>query len=201
MARNRTNHGTDVEAQIAKMAGLGWTAEHIAKILKSKGVKGVSRATIGRRLRELRGKVRVGRAASSPKSKAKPAATKTRARAAAAEVAEPTSPQPPVTFIDPPDLDIDLSDISDDEIPEGLSLDLLHRLRTKADRAASAALGAKDLATFAAMGRLVTSLSEAIRKATPPEKPDPNDNPDMVAAAKRARELLHRRVDQAVGHE
>jgi hypothetical protein len=41
------------------------------------------------------------------------------------------------------------------------------------------------------MGRLVTALSEAIRKATPPTPPDPNENPDMIVLAESVRKKLH----------
>ena len=183
MARKRTDHGSAVEARIAALAARGGTAETIAKALRTDGVKGVSARTIGRRLRELRGKVRVGR-------------TTTRARAPKVELEPPELPAPAGS---PPTADPPLPS-SPDAIPEGLSLDMLHRLRAKADGAAQHALAQQDLATFAAMGRLVTGLSEAIRKATPPEKPDPEDSPDMIAAATRARETLHKLVDQAVGH-
>lgn len=53
----------------------------------------------------------------------------------------------------------------------------------------------KDLATFAAMGRLVTGLSEAIRKATPPSTTDPNELPDMRSLADEFWAELHRLVD------
>jgi hypothetical protein len=172
MARPRTQLSASTNATIESMAATGGTAETITKALKARGVRGISRATVGRRLRELRGKVRVG-------------------RVGAKQSAPPPPPESETADIDLP--------ASPEEIPDGLSLDVLRALFRKADRAASEALSRKDLATFGAMGRLVTALSEAIRKATPPEKVDPNDHPDMLSAAKRAREKLHRLVDQAVG--
>lgn len=177
MARPRTELGHAIEAKIGAMARAGKTAEEIAAQLKADGAKGVSRATIGRRLRELRGKVRVGRVATKKRS---------------------SSPRPPPSEPQPPSTELELPE-SPDQIPDDLSIDTLKKLFQKANNAADHALGKNDLATFGSMGRLVTALGEAIRKATPPEKPDVNDQPDMIAAAERARKKLHELVDRAVG--
>ena len=185
MPRKRTKQSPKIDARMTALIAAGGTAESIAKALKAAGVKGVSRATIGRRLLEARGKSRVGRVRAAPTTK-KP-------RASAPAASAPTSE-------DEPDVESELPLPRDpSEIPEGLSLDMLHRLLQKADRAASHALAKGDLATFGAMGRLVTSISEAIRKATPPPEADPNESPDMRAAAKRARDTLHRIVSQVIG--
>jgi len=180
MGRKRTDDG---DVQIATLVRAGRSADAIYEALRDAGLK-ISRATVGRRVRELRGKVRVGRVASAPK--------KTKTRTAAPPRVAPPVDEPPVDS--GPDLPGEL-----EEIPEGLSIQTMQRLLVKADRAAQAAHATGDLATFGAMVSRVTNLSEAIRKATPPEPPDPNERPDMIAAAARAREMLHRLVDKVAG--
>ncbi|MCL2777730.1 MAG: hypothetical protein FWD73_06970 [Polyangiaceae bacterium] len=56
MARKRTVYGPDVEAKIRSGLERGQPAEAIAKELTAAGVKGASRATIDRRMREMRGR-------------------------------------------------------------------------------------------------------------------------------------------------
>lgn len=176
MARKPNELGASANAKIKALMQRGGTAESIARELAAAGVKGASRATVGRRMRELRGNVRVGRVR----------ATKKTARAPV----EPDLPVESDTLEDPP------LPTNAEEIPEGLSLALLYRLRAKAEAAGEHALKRKDLATFGAMGRLVTAVSEAIRKATPPAPPDPNEHPDMLALAERVRKDLHELLDK-----
>lgn len=65
----------------------------------------------------------------------------------------------------------------------------------KVERVAEDAQAAKDYAAFnAAMSRLV-ALLEHKRKATPIPKVDPNDNPDMVAAAEKFRKRFSNLLD------
>src|SRR5690349_18801101 len=61
MARKRTELRAATEARIVALMRAGGTAESIAKQLGSKGCK-ASRATIGRRMAELAGKVNGARA-------------------------------------------------------------------------------------------------------------------------------------------
>lgn len=178
MARKPNQLGDEADALIKTHMARGGSAESIAKALERSGVVGASRATVGRRMRELRGKVRAGRVTTKP-----------------ASTPPPLPPEPVVeseALVDPP------LPASAEEIPEGLSLALLYRLRAKAEAAGEEALARKDLATFGAMGRLVTAVSEAIRKATPPTPPDPNEQPDMLALAKQVRERLHELLDKVV---
>ena len=51
-----------------------------------------------------------------------------------------------------------------------------------------------DGAVFARMAKTAESLIAQLRRLTPPEPPDHDNAPDMVAAAKRARELILERV-------
>ena len=44
-------------------------------------------------------------------------------------------------------------------------------------------------------GALILRGLDDRRKATPPERPDPNEAPDMMAAARRARAMLHHLID------
>ncbi len=61
----------------------------------------------------------------------------------------------------------------------------------KVEKVAEDAQASKDYTAFnAAMSRLVTLL-EHKRKATPIPKQDPNDSPDMIAAAEKVRKRFH----------
>jgi hypothetical protein len=85
-----------------------------------------------------------------------------------------------------------------EEIPEGTDLQTLDWWLQLAARKGRAAERTENWPAMAQMGRLSAALFEAKRKATPPEVPDPNEHPDMVAAAKRAREQLHKLVESSV---
>lgn len=61
MARKRNELGASTEARIVALMKAGGTAESIAAQLGAEGVT-ASRATIGRRMQELRGQVNAGRA-------------------------------------------------------------------------------------------------------------------------------------------
>lgn len=101
MARQKTELGAATEKRMKALLARGGTAESITKELRAAGLK-VSRATIGRRMRELRGAVRVGRVAKRPK-----------------EVAPESPPAPPSAGTDIP------LPASPDAIPEGLSVEML----------------------------------------------------------------------------
>lgn len=161
MARKRKN--IDADRLIALMRA-GRTAEQIAGVLAGEGVP-VSRATITRRMRELRGKVNAGRAASRPAPIVAPAA----------------------------------ADDVPDEVPEGTELAIVDKWIPKVEAAAEAAEAEGDLQAFASLTAKLVTLLEHKRKAAPPPKADPNEHPDMVAAAERAREKLHALIDSATG--
>lgn len=162
MARKRTELSADVEARIEALMRSGGTAEGIASQLRAEGVA-LSRATIGRRLRELRG----------------PVATR-----ATTKVAPPSAPdsEPPLPT-------------SPEDIPSDASLPELADLLRRAKVLLAEAEAAKNLPLAGQMIRVCSQLAETIRKATPPERPDPNDSPDMVALGKQVAERLHKMVD------
>jgi hypothetical protein len=74
MARKKNELGDAVSDRILALMQAGGTAESITKQLRAEGVKKISRATIGRRMTELRPKVKKARAAAlakgSPRTKA-----------------------------------------------------------------------------------------------------------------------------------
>ncbi len=172
MPRKKRAFSAKVEAQITTLMGAGGTAAAISKALLASGVKGASPATVGRRMRELRGDVRAVAAGSRAELRAAYAAPEP------ADSPMPTSPE---------------------AIPEGTALSQIERWLKRAEAMGKKAVAKGDLAGMGQMGRLTSALLEAKRKATPPEKDDPKDNPDMAAAAARARALLHKYIDQALG--
>lgn len=159
MARKRTELGPAVETRIVALMRTGKTAEIIAAQLSADGVS-VSRATVGRRMKELSGRV-------------------------VEERAKVHVPAPP-----PPDLPA-----SPEEIPEGASLTQLDGWIRQAESAINTAESEGDLALMGTLLRVAASLAETRRKATPPERQDPNDSPDMIAMAKQVGERLHKMVD------
>lgn len=86
-----------------------------------------------------------------------------------------------------------------DEIPPGTDLTTFDVWLEKAERMAREAERTGNLVELGKAGRLVVMLLDAKRKATPVAAPDLNERPDMVAAARRARETLHKLVESAVG--
>jgi hypothetical protein len=153
MARKRKT--IDGDRIVALMRG-GRTAEKIAEVLAAEGVH-VSRATITRRMRELKGKANAGRAAARV--------------------------TPPAQVDEVPDV-----------VPDGTELAIVDKWIPKVEAAAEAAEAEGDLTAFASLTAKLVTLLEHRRKAAPPPRADPNESPDMVAAAKRAREMLHRLI-------
>lgn len=180
MGRKRSDLGPSVEKRIASLMARGGTAVSISKALAAAGKK-VSTRTIGRRMRELRGDVAPMRVSAS---------TSLRASYAAPEASEPESEASDAPLPAAPE-----------EIPEDTDLRQIERWLQRAEAMARKAVNLGDLAGMGQMGRLTSALLEAKRRATPPEKADPNDHPDMVAAAARAREMLHKMIDRAIGRE
>lgn len=172
MPRTKREFSAKVEAQITALMTAGGTAQAISKVLVAAGVKGASPATVGRRMRELRTGPPAPRAGSRAELRAAYAAPD------AGDSPMPTSPE---------------------AIPEGTALSQIERWLKRAEAMGKKAVAKGDLAGMGQMGRLTSALLEAKRKATPPEKDDPKDNPDMASAAARARSLLHKYIDQALG--
>lgn len=87
---------------------------------------------------------------------------------------------------------------SPDDIPSDASLPELADLLRRAKALLGEAEAAKNLPLAGQMIRVIASLAETIRKATPPERPDPNDSPDMVSMGRLVAERLHKMVDLVV---
>ncbi len=155
MPRKQTKFSTQVLERMREGQRCGKSAGEIAAELKAAGVKGASKATVFRRLRDLQ------RAAVTP----------------------PELPGSP------------------DEIPEGADVETLDHWIAVAKTMGEQAQRDKNIAAIGAMGRLVATLLEHRRKAAPKHVDDPNDSLDMIAAAKKAREILHRYVARAVGRD
>ncbi len=170
MARKRIDFGSDVDAQIRALTAKGGTAMSISAALTQAGVRGASSATIGRRMRELRGTIGPPQARASKRS------------------ATPAPDSDPAPLPSKPE-----------EIPEDATPTQLDRWIAQAESAVNEAESAGNLPLMGQMLRVASQLAETRRKATPPDPPDPNANPDMVAAAKRARTALHKLIDSAVG--
>jgi hypothetical protein len=127
----------------------------------------MSRATLARRMREKRGAVGPPQV-QGPRAKPKPA-----------DLAVSGDPLPE----DP------------DEIPEAATVPELTQLLARCNEALRKAEVAGNLPLVGQMIRVAASLAETIRKATPPERADPNEHPDMVDMGKRVAERLHKMVD------
>lgn len=84
---------------------------------------------------------------------------------------------------------------SPEDIPDDASLPELADLLRRAKLLLAAAEAEKNLPLAGQMIRVCSQLAETIRKATPPERPDPNDSPDMVALGKQVAARLHKMVD------
>lgn len=169
MGRKRIELGPDANAQIVAGMVRGASADELALQFK------VSRPTMQRRMRELRGKVPEAREKAVAQKMVTPS---TLSRAAA------TAP----TDDDASDVEA-FGDATLKQIDEWLAV-----AKRKAEEAA-ATQNAEEHATYM---RMVIALLEARRKATPPPKIDPNESPDMIELAKQAREKLHKLADALV---
>lgn len=83
---------------------------------------------------------------------------------------------------------------SEDDIPTRL-----RRVLASLERAALQAEQDKDVARIVASQRAITQAAALLAKATPPPPIDVDARPDMVAAAKRAREHIHAAFDRLLG--
>lgn len=175
MGRNRIDHGSDGQARIAMLVAAGHGPERIAAEL------GVSETTAKRRMREVRPAVTAVKAESR------------NARREAVRAARPQSP--PTSGPRMP------SARGEDEveIPEGSSLEEIDYWLKLAKDEAAAAVDDEDPDNRIKWVRLAASLLEARRKVAPIPKADPNEHPDFVAAAARARQRMHELIDRAAG--
>jgi hypothetical protein len=178
MARKKNELGDVTTDRIVALMRVGATAEVVYKTLRAEGVKKISLATIGRRMKELRPRAKKARAETLAKkagAKAAPPASSAKAR---------TIPRPMPT--------------SPEEIPEDADVSDFDVWLTNAKSMADAAYAEGDLDGFGKMGRLTSMLLEAKRKATPPKPPDANERPDMIAARERARTAFHELIKRVL---
>lgn len=167
--RKRTDLGTDGDAIVRAGIARGQSAEQIAGALEASGIS-VSPRTIARRVREMRGAVRV------------------------------SSLTPPVSRPTTPSADVDAPLPEDeDAIPDGASVTQLDHWIRQAQTAVDTAEAEGNLPLMGQMLRVAASLAETRRKATPPTPPDPNEHPDMVALGSQVAARLHKMVDLVAG--
>lgn len=149
--------------RILALMTAGKSGDDITATLQAEGWT-VSKATVVRRMRELRPQVQSARAARAPAP----------------------------------------ADSSSEDLPEGevaldgASVAQLDRWIRQAEVAIDKAEAAGDLGLMSNLLRTADSLAKTRAKVAPVTPPDPNAHPDMIAAAKRAREMLHKLVDSAV---
>lgn len=72
----------------------------------------------------------------------------------------------------------------------------LRRVVASLEGAAKQAEADKDVARLVAAQRAVLQATALLSKATPPPPVDPNDRPDMRAAAERGRQRMHELLDR-----
>ncbi len=85
-----------------------------------------------------------------------------------------------------------------EEIPEGVDLSTVEKWIPELEKAIRAAQVDKDFSAVASLMSRLIAMLEHKRKASPVPKPDPNDNPDMIAAKERARKEFHRLIDHSL---
>lgn len=82
-------------------------------------------------------------------------------------------------------------------VPANAHVDDLNGWLQIAEGEAKKARERGDIETLAKMVRLATTILDQRRKAMPPPRRDPDEQPDMIAGARRAREALHKLIDSA----
>jgi DNA-binding XRE family transcriptional regulator len=80
---------------------------------------------------------------------------------------------------------------------EGADMSTVDKYIALVDKAVKAAEAKGDFPSMASLMTKLVALLEHKRKAAPPPPPDPNANPDMIEAARRARERLHHLIKTA----
>lgn len=187
MPRTKTEISARAKKKIEQLVARGGTADSIAKALRAAGIKGVSARTIGRRIAELRGPTR------APRGTARAAADALREEYSAAAAAADDE-----QAADAGD-SADEGELPDPKaIPENADLDQINAWLKRADTLGKAAFTKGDLEGMGKMGRLTSALLEAKRKATPLEKEDPNDSPDMRKLGDQVEVRLLKIVDDIV---
>lgn len=177
MSRPKAELPSGWETRLLLGMSRGESAEEIAKAFKG----AVAPRTIRRRMQEIKTKgvppsaiveVPPTRMARAPSGAAAPAAVESAAEpetgAAESDDMQPANP-------------------ADAE-----------KLRVRLERLLVRAEAEGNLGAVSTLSARLISVLEHQRKNAPLPKVDPNESPDMVAAARRAREALHRLIDSAV---
>jgi hypothetical protein len=185
MPRKKREWPATVERKLGTLVRKGLTAAEIAAQLTADGVPGASVATVGRRMRDLRGTVRATKAAS------KPVAPELAGKAKADAAKVTTAPKEPVARV--------LSDVPEDAAElDAAPMAQIDLWLERIDGAWATAELDNNLAAQASLAARATALLEAKRKGSPPPVQDPNDAPDLIDAAKTAREKIMRKLEQAI---
>lgn len=200
MARKKTEWPASAERKFARLAKKGASAQEIARELGADGVVGASAATVGRRLRELFGDRRAGK--GSPDPVTDPPLAPARA---------PRGPTLRIVAVNdvyslehlvtegapgdgaPPDIPTD---------PDDLAQAPLEELRWWLDKVRAAYAKAEtdqNVAAQASLAGRARDFLAAIQKHSPPDPPDLNAAPDMIAAAEKCVTMLFKKVDRAIG--
>ncbi len=169
MARKRRELTPEHEAHLRALMTRGSTVEDATKALNAAGA-GTSQATVGRRMREMRGEVNAERA-----SRMTPASTPTHEGARTRPF--PTTPE---------------------DIPEDATPDDLNWYEAESQRLADAAAEAGDLKAWGNLARVGMTARDQRRKEAPPVKEDPNDRPDMVKLGAEVEARFFKMIDLVV---
>lgn len=81
--------------------------------------------------------------------------------------------------------------------PATSMLQLLERSVRATERLAKVAEKEGRLSEFSALQRTLNQTIALVARHTPPEPPDPSENPDMTALGAKVAERLHRLIDEA----
>jgi hypothetical protein len=84
----------------------------------------------------------------------------------------------------------DAADEVPETVPPGTSLEIIHGWQARVERAAQEAERVGNLGALSSLTSRAATLIEAERRATPAAPPDPNENPDFIEEARRAREKV-----------
>src|SRR5262245_52946112 len=96
--------------------------------------------------------------------------------------------EPPLDPV--PSNSVATSDEVPDEIPEDTDLSTVDKWIPRVEKLIAAAEAGRDFGAASSLIAKLHSLLEHKRKASPPPKADPNENPDFIEAARRAKERL-----------
>lgn len=196
MGRKRKDLGPGADDRIVAMMAKGSGPDAVATEI------GTSRATAARRMKELRPQAQVVRVAKRAIAKVVPGSTPS------------TSPDKPVLSSTPgasPAVNVLPSGLApdsraaaraallaaDESTLEQTPLEQIGEWLKMAREEVDIARRSDDLDMLQKMTRLAATLLTLQQKHTPIEPPDPNANPDFVAAASRVRERWHETLNKA----